>query len=338
MKTILFYALLAFTSGLFAQSELSVGSVSINQSFAVRSGTAFVDSSLDAYEGSILVIMMMTPWCPFCQTNSVAVGDGIIDHFNNPTRGGLVGKNANGIEIRSVLLSTEPASNWDSNNNNFSRTNSFQQWGLDANRSRLNPRVMLNYYSGLNINSTNLYDWGNDRRRVVVLNLLRNSASHAYRQIVINQNEFTSDDAPFAQSAIDMIKSTPPTTTFSQWGMNHTFPAGTSGPTADPDRDGFSNLIEFFGGTHPLQVESNDPGLSLDVGGAETRLSYRRKKNIAGFTLTHQWSTDLRNWQTVPEAGLSPVAVTLGDIDQITVTVPRPGDSKCYYRLAISVP
>jgi hypothetical protein len=338
MKWIFFLSILTLPLSITAQTQPAVGSISTNQSFAVQNGTGFLDSNLDAYEGSILVVMLMTPWCPICQTNSVAVGDGVIDHFNNRNRGNLVGKNANGIQIRSILLSTETASNFDNRNTTFSSSNAFQQWGLDANRSRTSPRVMLNYYSGLTINSTNLYDWGDDRRRVVVLNLVRNSPSHAYRQIIINQNAFTSTDATSAQSAINAIKSAPVTTTFSQWTTSQTFPSGSSGPTADPDRDGISNVIEFFNGTDPLQAISQDRGPSLEISGAQVKLTYRRKKNISGLTLVHLWSTDLINWQTVNESGLNPTTVSLGETDQITVTVPRPGDSKCYYRLAITTP
>jgi thiol-disulfide isomerase/thioredoxin len=86
-----------------------VGSTSNSRSFAIRNGNSFMNVDLTDYEGKILLIMMMTPWCPTCQSTSQAVGDGILDHFDATTRGTLRGKNANGMEIHSILLSTEEA-------------------------------------------------------------------------------------------------------------------------------------------------------------------------------------------------------------------------------------
>lgn len=189
--------------------QLPVGSTSNNRNFAVRSGNTFSNVDLTDYDGKILLIMMMTPWCPNCQSNAQAVGDGILDHFDASSRGTLRGKNANGVEIHSILLSTEEAASWDDVNASFATTNGYEQWGLDANAQRNNPRENLGYFRGGFIASSNLYDWGNDRRRVVVLNLVRNSASHAYREIVINQNSFTSADNSAARSAINAIETAP---------------------------------------------------------------------------------------------------------------------------------
>jgi len=209
MKIILFLLAASFAA---TASELPVGFVSANQSFAVRNGNSFVNSSLDAYEGKILVVMMMTPWCPYCQSNARAVGTGILSQFNSVNRGELRGKNDKGVEIESLLLSTESAAQWDNTNSSFANSNGYEQWGVDANAQRASPRVMLGYYRGgfpSGFNSSNLYDWNNDRRRVVVLNLVRNSTSHAYREIVINQNFFTSNDAASAQSLINAITPAP---------------------------------------------------------------------------------------------------------------------------------
>jgi hypothetical protein len=191
----------------------AVGSVATNQEFARRSGSSFVNTDLEAYEGSILVVMLMTPWCPICQSHSQAVGEGLLDHFAASSRGALSGKNDNGVPVRSILLSTEPASNWDSTNKSFSETNGYQQWGLDANANRNDPRVLLGYFRGGFINSSNLYDWGNDRRRVVVLNLVRNSASHSFREILLNRNSYSSGENTNARAAINAVQPAAPATT-----------------------------------------------------------------------------------------------------------------------------
>jgi hypothetical protein len=206
MKTIISSLLLAFTLVVSGQTPLRVGSISENQSFSIYQGGKLTDSSLSAYDGKILVVMMMTPWCPICQTNSVAVGDGILDVFNKTSRKKLKGKNKHGVTINSLMLSTETGTTWDSTNISFSKTHKFQKWGVDSDSSRANPRQLLGYYRGGSIDSSDLNDWGNDRRRVVVINLVRNSPSHAYGQIILNQNMFTSSNASAARKAIDAIK------------------------------------------------------------------------------------------------------------------------------------
>lgn len=182
-----------------------MGSVSENQQFARNSGAGFSSTSLNDYEGRILILMMMTPWCPICLSNTQPVDNGLLDHFDSPSRGSLRGQNDNGVPIQSLLLSNEEAASWDSVNESFSATNGFKQWGLDANTQRQNPRELLGYYRGGFIKSANLYDWGNDRRRIVVLNLVKGSASHSYREIVINQNSYSSSNNAAARAAINRI-------------------------------------------------------------------------------------------------------------------------------------
>ena len=317
--------------------ELPPSSISTNQSFAVRNGTTFANTTFDAYEGKILVLMMMTPWCPGCQSNASAVGDGILDPFHAISRGSLRGKNNHGIEIDSLLLSTEPASSWDGTNATFASSNGYEKWGLDANAQRQSPRFALGYYRGgfpNGINSSNLYDWGEDRRRVVVLNLVPNSASHGYREIIINQISFDSSDASTAQALINAIQPAPVTTTYAQWTAGHVFPAGTSGADHDPDRDGSVNLMEFFHGTHPLQAASQYPGPSLVREDTAMKLVYRRAKNIGGYTLQHQTSGTLAGWQ--PLTTVAPQVITdRGSVEDVSITLPSgPGR---FFRLSVTL-
>jgi hypothetical protein len=205
MNAITILAGLLIITSYAAVAAPPVGSVSENQQFARNAGSGFTSTNLDDYSGRILVLMMMTPWCPICQSHAQAVGNGLLDHFDNPARGSLRGKNDNGVPITSLLLSTEEAATWDNVNLSFADTNGFTQWGIDANTQRQNPRKLLGYFRGGFINSNNLYDWGNDRRRIVVLNLTNNSSSHSYREIIINQNFYTSDDDAAARAAINRI-------------------------------------------------------------------------------------------------------------------------------------
>jgi len=193
-------------------AQIPVGNVADNLSFAVRNGARFDNVNFSDYEGKILVIMMMTPCCPTCQSNASAVGDGLLDFFYASSRGTLRGKNANGIPIVNILLSTEEADSCDGVNASFASTNGYADWGLDATAARNNPRKLLGYFRGGFIASTDLHDWGNDRRRLVVLNMVRNSESHSYREIVINQNSYSSTDNTAARAAINAIRPVAPVT------------------------------------------------------------------------------------------------------------------------------
>ena len=266
MQLIIATIIIGTMATLAPAAQLPVGSTSNNRNFAIRSGSTFKNVDLTDYDGKILLIMMMTPWCPFCQSNAQAVGDGILDHFNSTSRGTLRGKNANGVEIHSILLSTEEAASWDTVNTSFATTNGYENWGLDANALRGNPRQNLGYFRGDFIASSNLYDWGNDRRRVVVLNLVKNSASHNYREIVINQNFFSSANNPASRSAIDAIQAAPVITA----------PAITTHPLSTAINSGGTvTLITESSGTSPaLQWYLGDSGdTSQPILGA-TSLSY----------------------------------------------------------------
>ncbi len=209
MRPLLSALLLAASAVLSGAAAPAVGSVSTNRSFAVANNAGNLSNAdTNDYEGKILIIMLMTPWCPFCQSNAQAVGTGLVSHFSAGSRGALKDKNDRGVPIQTLLLSTEPDAQWDSVNESFADTNGYQKWGIDANADRNNPRQSLGYYRGgfpNGVNSSNLYDWGNDRRRVVVLSLVRNSISHSYREIILNQNAYSSSDNAAARAAINAI-------------------------------------------------------------------------------------------------------------------------------------
>ncbi len=212
MKPLLAALLLATTTGLSTAAAPAVGSVSTSRSFAVANNTGNLSNTYTGdYDGSILVIMFMTPWCPNCQSNAQAVGSGLASFFAASSRGNLKDKNDRGVPMRTLLLSTEEAAEWDDVNDSFASTNGYQKWGIDANANRTNPRLSLGYYRGGFINSANLYDWGNDRRRLVILNLVRGSASHSYREIVLNQNAYSSSDNTAARAAINAVRPEPAT-------------------------------------------------------------------------------------------------------------------------------
>jgi len=82
-----------------------------------------------------------------------------------------------------------------------------------------------------------------------------------------------------------------------------------SGPTADPDADGYINLMEFIGNTNPLAVQ-NYPFFEVTETGGTLSITYRKVKNLDLSGISCQWqvSTDLTNWTTA-----SPLISTQSD-------------------------
>lgn len=193
-------------AGVSQGAQPEPGDVSKNLKFSLRSGESFKNSNLNRHKNRIVVVMLMTPWCPICQSHSKAVGDEILDHFNDPSRGKLRGRNDRGVKIQSILLSTEEAAQWDSVNAAFAAQNGFRKWGIDARTNRSSPRTLLGYYRGGFIQSSNLNDWGNDRRRLVVINTVAGSPRHKFREILVNQNSFSASDAKSVIAQINKVR------------------------------------------------------------------------------------------------------------------------------------
>jgi hypothetical protein len=89
---------------------------------------------------------------------------------------------------------------------------------------------------------------------------------------------------------------------FSLWrGLEFTtdelLDANISGPNADPDSDGYSNLIEYALGLEPKEV--NITGLpSTSVQGADWVYTYTRPSDRTDITYAVECSTNLTSWST----------------------------------------
>ena len=260
-----------FIVGLGLISTLSatppVDTPSQNVLFETFSGAALSPDSLENYEGKIIIITYYTPWCPTCASVARQVGRDVSKHFVDNG-----GASSNGIEVVSLLLSTEVngGSN-DSTTMSIANLNHYHKGGLDSTNTRMDPREGFGFFRGQAVTSWPV----EDRRRVVIINGSQNSASHEPWEILYNE-QFPNSDTMI--ETVNSVTQAPPLTTFEEWAGGYTFPLGRETPNADPDSDGATNIEEFFAGTNPIS------GLSRPI--------LRLVKKPSGVVFKFQTATD----------------------------------------------
>ncbi len=128
-----------------------------------------------------------------------------------------------------------------------------------------------------------------------------------------------------------------PVPTFLQWAAT-AFPSQSDpaiiGPHADPDKDGYENLLEYFLGTVPGVA---DPGnlirCTLDQSG-NIVFKFPMSKNVANLSYSVQQAADVTTWldsNVVPT-----VASDAGSYYQMEAAIPRNGQARLLVRLAVT--
>ena len=67
------------------------------------------------------------------------------------------------------------------------------------------------------------------------------------------------------------------------------------GLDADPEDDGMPNIVEYYMGLHPREVEPT-PALTVTVEGGQLRVTFRQAKDSANVEPRFEWSTNLQTW------------------------------------------
>lgn len=114
------------------------------------------------------------------------------------------------------------------------------------------------------------------------------------------------------------------------------------GPLDDADGDSTNNLLEYtLGGDPNVADRSILPAYSE----TETNVVFRFKRSDSSetdVTQTFQWSTDLQNWNDMALGATSSANVEItendADDDDVTVTIPKAGNSKMFGRLKVTSP
>lgn len=114
------------------------------------------------------------------------------------------------------------------------------------------------------------------------------------------------------------------------------------GPLDDADGDGTNNLLEYTLGGDPNVV---DRSILPAYSETETNVVFRFKRSDSSetdVTQTFQWSTDLQNWNDMALGATSSANVEItendADDDDVTVTIPKAGNSKMFGRLKVTSP
>jgi fibronectin type 3 domain-containing protein len=128
-----------------------------------------------------------------------------------------------------------------------------------------------------------------------------------------------------------------PLQSYSEWAAT-AFPGQADpaviGATADPDKDGFPNLIEYFFGISPNTSDGRSLlTCALDAQGNFV-LTFPMAKNLSHVSYTVQQSTDLNTWTST---GVTPEVVSdQGTYYRMKVIVPQSTDKKLLLRVMVT--
>lgn len=90
---------------------------------------------------------------------------------------------------------------------------------------------------------------------------------------------------------------------YDSWRFSHFTPgelddSNISGPSADPDTDGQSNLMEYALSAEPKIADSLNHAPVASITDDHITLTYTRPTLVADVTYSTEWSVDLQTWQT----------------------------------------
>lgn len=106
-----------------------------------------------------------------------------------------------------------------------------------------------------------------------------------------------------------------------------------SGPNADPDADGLSNLAEYALGLDP-HTPSPGGGLNVTNNGTDWIITYSRPTDRSELAYRLERSTNLAEWT---DAGVAPTLVSSADgIETWRATYPLSSAPSCFFRLVVT--
>jgi hypothetical protein len=163
--------------------------------------------------------------------------------------------------------------------------------------------------------------------------------SNPVAAITIPSNTFREGnyEMTYTQGTLSVIDA-PTTITLSDWANQNGLTGDDALPGSDPDKDGMSNLMEYYLGLSPTSSSGSGGLFSLSKGPNSTvSFTYRRAKGVTGVSAEVQATGDLSSsWGT---NGVQETVVDKGTYEEVTGTVTNaPGETKKFMRLRLTAP
>ena len=130
------------------------------------------------------------------------------------------------------------------------------------------------------------------------------------------------------------------TITLSEWAVQNGLVGVDALPGADPDKDGMTNLMEYYLGLSPTSSSGSGGVFSLSKGSNNTvSFTYRRAKSVTGVSSQVQANGDLSASSSWGTNGVQETVVDKGTYEEVTGTgTIAPGATKMFMRLKVSQP
>ncbi len=248
------------------------------------------------------------------------------------------GKNANGVEIVSIVLGIEH-SNFDSSIRSFQSNTGFDMAGVDCvleGSERTAFRESFSYFTG---RSPARIPSSGSRREFVILNGVANSPSHEQWQLLYRDSSYSSSDRQTILSLIDAVMPggdpEPTGNSYDAWLASQSLPLGAAGPMDDPDGDRLTNLLEFYFGSSPL-VETPNP-LVISAQGDALAVEFPEALNLQGVEPVIQRSTNLIDWSDLSLTDDQWQRMQQDDSNRVSIHLPMSDLPVECYRLSVTL-
>ena len=263
------------------------------------------------------------------------LGNEIIDHFNDASRGDLVGRNDSGVEFTSILLSLE-TSGFDRLIRTAAENNGFSQHGLDSLSDRnSNVRDGFSFYRGVgSTGPPGSLSFAQRRRIVIIDNRDAFNPVIRHNDLPLGSGSLGAPNVALIQAAINNTPA-PSELDFNTWLADFSPPAGQNGTFDDPDQDGSTNLLEFSSGTDPTNA-SDFPFQKLVASEDGFQLTVRRFTMAGGIARGFDSGT-LGNLSSTNIDESNATSISLGgDIEE--VSIPLPANFGPFIRQTVTLP